>query len=202
MIPIIAPVAAVAVEAIGGFAAAAAAAVTPEVLIAGIGGAAAVAKIAIAEEAAVQTAALAVAGEVAVEEAAIQAARTVATEQIAAQAARTSFGAAIAPWVGGVLLAGTVLYGAYKIIKYLKDKKEVAGQGRPITQEEFLKTLNNQDIINAIRQNLKENSRQYHMTEYQLYLSTLDTIRGNPAYKNISDDDKINLATRLTKGLI
>ena len=191
MIPILAPVAAVAVEAIGGFAAAAAAAITPEVLIAGIGGAAVLASDA-----------LAVAGEVAVEEAAIQAARTVAVEQATAQAARYSFGAAIAPWVGGVLLAGTVLYGAYKIIKYLKDKKEVSGKGRPITQEEFYDTLNNRDVINALRSNLRENARQYNMNEYSLYSSTLDTIRGNPAYKNISDDDKINLATRLTKGLL
>jgi len=191
MIPILAPVAAVAVEAIGGFAAAAAAAVTPEVLIAGIGGAAVLASDA-----------LAVAGEVAVEEAAIQAARTVAVEQATAQAARYSLGAAIAPWVGGVLLAGTVLYGAYKIIKYLKDKKEVSGKGRPITQEEFYDTLNNRDVINALRSNLRENARQYNMNEYSLYSSTLDTIRGNPAYKNISDDDKINLATRLTKGLL
>ena len=206
MIPIIAPIAAVAVEGIAGFAAAAAAAITPEVLIAGISGAALVAKTVAEGEAAMAVADTALAttiveGETAMfvaEQAAIQAAKTAVAEQATAQAVKTSFGAAIAPWVGGVLLAGTILYGGYKIIKHLKGNKA----GRPITQEEFSKTLKNGDIIEAIRRNLKENASQYNMTEYQLYSSTIDTICGNPAYKNISDDDKIILAARLTNGLL
>lgn len=176
MIPILAPAAAVAVEAVGGFAAAASA---PEVLAALVGGAFGIGGQLIARQAAAQT-------------------------------ARYALGAAIAPWVGGVLLAGTVLYGGYKIIEKLSDKKDnielyagkdglkVKANGRAITQDEFNKALRNDKLIKKLRENLKENARQQNMTDYQLYSSTLDTIRGNPAYKNISDDDKSKLASRLT----
>ena len=179
MIPIFAPAAAVAVEAVGGFAAAAA---EPQVLAAIIGGAAALGKQVIAKQA-------------------------------AAQAARFALGRAIVPWVGGVLLAGAVLYGGYKIVKHLKDKDrdfEVnigkdglnVKAGRAITLEEFLKALSNKKLIAALREKLKEDARQHNLSEQQLFASTLDTVRGNPAYKNISDDDKIKLAKRLTAGLL
>lgn len=175
MIPIIAAGAAAAVEAVGGFAAAAAA---PEVLAAIIGGAAGIGRQIIARQAAIQ-------------------------------AGRYALGAAIAPWVGGALLAGAILYGGYKIVGKLKDKDNIEfhfgkdglnfkANGRPMTKEEFNKALRNEELIEKLRQILKENARQYNMTDYQLYSSTLDTIRGNPAYKNISDDDKAKLASRLT----
>ena len=74
-------------------------------------------------------------------------------------------------------------------------KRYVIGEGRPITEEEFIKALGYNELIDSLRQVLKEYVQRNNMTEHQLYSSTLD-------YKNISDDDKIKLAVRLTKGLL
>ena len=180
MIPVLVPAAAVAVEAVGGFAAAA---TSSEVLAALISGG-------------------------------FLLGRQIVAKQAAAQTARYALGAAIAPWVGGVLLAGTILYGSYKIIKHLSDKKDnielyagkdglkVKANGRPMTQAEFGKTLGNEGCIAALRKRLKENALQYNMTSQELYSTTLDTVRGNPSFQNVDDADKVKLAKRLTDGLL
>lgn len=177
MVPVLLA-AGVAVEAVGGFAAAATSA---EVLAAIISGGTGVAIALIKRNAAMQV-------------------------------ARYALGAAIAPWVGGVLLAGTVLYGGYKIIEKLSDKDkielhagkdglDVKASGRVMTQDEFNKTLRNDKLIQKLRANLRDKVRECNAAPVDVYLSTIDTIRSNPVYKNISDDDKIKLARRLTNGL-
>ena len=180
MVPVLAAGGAAIAEVVGGFAAAAA---TPEVLAAIVGGVAGIGGQLIARNAAVHT-------------------------------ARYALGAAVAPWIGGVLLAGTILYGGYKIVQLLADKKDnielhagkdglhVKANGRPLTTDEFSNTLADKKLVDALRKVLPENARQHNLSVHEVYLGTLDNVRNNPAFQNISDDDKIKLAKRLTDNLL
>ena len=94
-------------------------------------------------------------------------------------------------------LVGSIFNRAYEIIR-----SYISGKGRPITLEEFLEALNYRGLIDKLRQNLKAYAQRQKMTEQDLYLNTLDKIRGNKAYRNIDDEYKIKLATRLTEGLL
>ena len=106
-------------------------------------------------------------------------------------------GSVMSSGVGDGSFKSTILYRAYKIIKSYID-----GEGRPITEKEFCEALEYKGLIDTLRQVLKKHAQQHNITEHELYLNMLDKIRGNPAYTNINDEYKINLATRLTKGLL
>ena len=85
---------------------------------------------------------------------------------------------------------------------YEKIKSYISGEGRPITQEEFLEALNYHGLIEKLRQSLKEYALRSNITELDLYSKVLDRICKNPAYRNIDEEYKIELARRLTDGLL
>ena len=85
---------------------------------------------------------------------------------------------------------------------YEKIKNYISGEGRPITSEEFLEALNYRGLIEKLRQSLKEYALRSNVTELDLYSRVLDRIRKNPAYRNIDEGNKIELATCLTEGLL
>ena len=85
---------------------------------------------------------------------------------------------------------------------YEKIKSYISGEGRPLTVKEFRETLSCDGLINSFRQVLKEYAQENGMTEHELYLRTIKVIREHNAYSNIGDDDKEELARRLTVGLL
>ncbi len=85
---------------------------------------------------------------------------------------------------------------------YEKIKSYISGEGRPLTVKEFRETLSCDGLINSFRQVLKEYAQENGMTEHELYLRTIKVIREHNAYRNIGDDDKVELARRLTVGLL
>ena len=138
----------------------------------------------------------------------------IVAKQAAVQTARYALGAAIAPWVGGVLLAGTVLYGGYKIIQCLNDKKDniefeavkdgikIKACNRPITTNEFEQAIKNSEFIDSLRKILREEFIKNKTDSTTAYNDVLSEIRKDSSYQNIPDSDKVRLARKLTQGLL
>lgn len=87
----------------------------------------------------------------------------------------------------------------YTLIRraYEKIKSYIAGEARPISEEEFREALEYCGLIDSLKQVLQKHAQQHGMTEPELFYKILTAIRENPAYKYISDANKINLANRL-----
>lgn len=85
---------------------------------------------------------------------------------------------------------------------YEKIKSYINDEGRPLTGEEFRETLTYDGLIHSLRKILRAYAQKHDMTEHELYSRTIKVIREHKAYINISDDDKEELARRLTIGLL
>ena len=85
---------------------------------------------------------------------------------------------------------------------YEKIKSYINDEGRPLTVEEFRETLSYDELIHSLRKILRAYAQEHNMTEHELYPRAIKVIREHNAYINIGDDDKEELARRLTVGLL
>lgn len=131
-------------------------------------------------------------------------------KQAAAQGARVVLGATIAPWVGGVLLAGTILYGGYKIIRHLTQEGfemeaelnlkefEVKFKNKKITQKEFAQITSNAEFMGGIKEALQKYQKEKHLTSHELYDELMKQFKSMDNFKDIPDEQVANYVTKLT----
>ena len=99
--------------------------------------------------------------------------------QAAATAGRYAFGAAVAPWVGGILLAGTILYGGYKILNSQSDKgnevnveinlKEMAAKfkNQKVTNAEFTRAASDAKLTSGLQKAVKNYQKCWHQSTFE-----------------------------------
>ena len=132
-------------------------------------------------------------------------------KQAAGQAARYALGATIAPWVGGALLAGTVLYGGYKIIKHLTQEGfEMEGElnlkefeakfkNKKVSQNEFTEITSNTEFTDGLKKSLQKYQKENHLTSRDLYEEIIKQFKGMDNFKDIPDEQVSDYVTKLTR---
>lgn len=130
-------------------------------------------------------------------------------KQAAAQGARVALGAAIAPWVGSVLLAGTILYGGYKIIRHLTQEGfemeaelnlkefEAKFKNKKVSQNEFTEITSNVEFTEGVKKVLQKYQQEKHLTSQALYDELVKQFKNMDNFKGIPDEQVANYVTKL-----
>lgn len=129
------------------------------------------------------------------------------SRQAAAQAARTALGVAIAPWVGGVLLAGTILYGGYKLLNSQADKglgvdasinlknMEVHLKNKKLNKSEFEDITKDEKFTAGLKKAVKEYQDETKCTAEHVYKKIMGEFESMGNFDAISKEAKSRYAS-------